>query len=119
MRFMLMHKLDESRPELFNPSPEFHARMGEYIQEVAKAGVLLAAEGLLPTSEGATRITVSGGKRTVTDGPFTETKELIAGFGLLEVRSQEEAVQWAQRFVDLFDHDIEVDVRPISEMPAP
>jgi hypothetical protein len=114
MRFMLMHKLDESIPEAFNPSPEFVAKMGAFIQEAAQAGVLLAGEGLRPTSEGATRITVSGGKKTVTDGPFTETKELIAGFALLEVRSMEEAVEWAHRFTDLFDHDVEVDVRLVA-----
>ncbi|WP_444950066.1 YciI family protein [Micromonospora ureilytica] len=120
MRYMLMHKLDETRPEVFNPSPEFMARMEGFMKEVAQAGVLLAAEGLCETSKGATRITVAGGKTTVTDGPFTETKELIAGFALLDVRSQEEAVEWGRRFTEVFADtvgDVEVDVRKVFEMP--
>ncbi|WP_406075304.1 YciI family protein [Micromonospora sp. NBC_01638] len=117
---MLMHKLDENLPEAFNPSPEFIARMEGFMKEVAQSGVLLAAEGLCETSKGATRITVSGGKITVTDGPFTETKELIAGFALLDVRSQEEAVEWGRRFADIFAEtigEVEVDVRRVFEMP--
>ncbi|MEH1165508.1 YciI family protein [Micromonospora sp. CPCC 205539] len=117
---MLMHKLDETLPGAFNPSPEFIARMESFQKEVAKAGVLLAAEGLCETSKGATRITVTGGKTTVTDGPFTETKELIAGFALLDVRSQEEAVEWGRRFADVFAEtigEVEVDVRKVFEMP--
>lgn len=114
MRFMLMHKLDETVPENFQPSAEFFARMDVLMKEAAQAGVLLAAEGLRPSTESAARITVNGGERTVTDGPFTETKELIAGFALVEVRSQEEAVEWAHRFADLFD-DVEVDVRRVAE----
>lgn len=120
MRYMLMHKLDENLPEAFNPSPEFITRMEGFMKEVAQTGVLLAAEGLCETSKGATRITVSGGKTTVTDGPFTETKELIAGFALLDVRSQEEAVEWGRRFTDIFAEtigEVEVDVRRVFEMP--
>ncbi|MFF5177643.1 YciI family protein [Micromonospora sp. NPDC000316] len=120
MRYMLMHKLDENLPEAFNPSPEFIARMEGFLKEVAQSGVLLAAEGLCETSKGATRITVTGGKTTVTDGPFTETKELIAGFALLDVRSQEEAVEWGRRFADIFAEtigEVEVDVRRVFEMP--
>lgn len=120
MRFMIMHKLDETVPGNFNPSPEFLARMNAYIQEAAQAGVLLAGEGLRPTTSGATRITLSGGKRTVIDGPFTETKELIAGFALVQVRSHDEAVEWAKRFVDVFEEtggEVEVDVRLVAEMP--
>ncbi|HEX2316243.1 MAG TPA: YciI family protein [Thermomonospora sp.] len=115
MRFMLMHKLDESRPELFRPTPEFMAAMGRFMQEATEAGVLLTGEGLRPTSEGAARITVSDGKQTVTDGPFTETKELIAGFALIQAASLEEAVKWGRRFAELFD-DVEVDVRRVAEM---
>lgn len=120
MRYMLMHKLDETQTEGFNPSPEFMARMDGFMKEVAQAGVLLAAEGLCETSKGATRITVTGGKTTVTDGPFTETKELIAGFALLDVRSHEEAVEWGRRFTEVFADtvgDVEVDVRKVFEMP--
>ncbi|MCW3839175.1 YciI family protein [Micromonospora yasonensis] len=120
MRYMLMHKLDEAVPGTFEPSPEFMKRMGAYFEEVAKAGILLAAEGLCKSSEESARITATTGKTTITDGPFTETKELIAGFGLIEVRSKEEAVEWAKRFVDVFTQsgiDVEVDVRRVSEGP--
>ncbi|PWU59484.1 hypothetical protein DLE60_16395 [Micromonospora globispora] len=121
MRYMLMHKLDESVPGTFEPTPEFQKRMGAFIQEVAQAGVLLAAEGLCKSSEEFARITATKGKTTITDGPFTETKELIAGFGLLEVRSKEEAVEWGKRYVDIFIEsgiDVEVDVRRVNEGPA-
>ncbi|KXK62199.1 hypothetical protein AWW66_09770 [Micromonospora rosaria] len=121
MRYMLMHKLDENQPGAFDPSPEFVERMGAYIEEVAKAGALLAAEGLTKSSEESARITATTGRKTtVVDGPFTETKELIAGFALLEVRSKDEAVEWAKQFVDIFvaaGIDVEVDVRRVHEMP--
>ncbi|MFU8870417.1 YciI family protein [Micromonospora sp. SL4-19] len=121
MRYMLMHKLDENLPGAFDPSPEFMTRMGAFMEEVAKSGVLLAAEGLCKSSEESARITATKGKTTITDGPFTETKELIAGFALVEVRSKEEAVEWAKRFVDIFVQtgiDVEVDVRRVSEGPG-
>src|SRR5215211_6639487 len=121
MRYMIMHKLDENVPGNFDPSPEFLARMGRFLQEAYGAGVVLAAEGLRPTSVDTSRITVSGGKTTITDGPFTETKELIAGFALVEVRSKEEAVEWAKRFTDVFIEsgtDVEIDVRPVAEAPG-
>jgi hypothetical protein len=120
MRYMMMHKLDENQPGVFNPSPEFVARMEGFMKEVAQAGILVAAEGLCPTVTDATRITVSGGTTTVTDGPFTETKELIAGFALVDVRSHEEAVEWGRRFVDVFIEtfgDVEVDIRRVYEAP--
>ncbi|GIJ79254.1 Uncharacterized conserved protein [Micromonospora phaseoli] len=118
MRFMLMHKLDENKPELWNPSPDFIARMGVFMEEAAQAGVLLAGEGLRPSSVDAGRITVTGGKSTVTDGPFTETKELIAGFALMQVRDKAEAMEWGRRFAELFAEagtDTEVDVRRVTE----
>jgi hypothetical protein len=121
MRYMLMHKLDERDPRAFNPSPAFIEKMGGFIQEAVQAGVLLAGEGLRPSTEGASRITVDNGKKTVTDGPFIETKELIAGFAILQVRSQEEALEWGRRFVDLFDGEVdylEVDVRLVAEGPG-
>ena len=113
MRFLLMHRLDESRPEAFNPSPEFIARMGEFIEEVAKAGVLITAEGVLPSATGAL-VRRAAGQRTVTDGPFTEAKEVIGGFALLQVANKAEAVQWASRFADLFE-EVEVEVRQVAE----
>ena len=122
MRYMIMHKLDENVPGAFDPSPEFVTQMGAFIEEVAKSGVLLAAEGLTKSSkDDAARITASKGKTTVIDGPFTETKELIAGFALVEVRSKEEAVEWGRRFTQVFvDNglDVEVDVRRVHEGPG-
>ncbi|AEB43108.1 MULTISPECIES: YciI family protein [Micromonospora] len=118
MRFMVMHKLDENRPELWQPDEAFMARMGAFMGEANQAGVLLAGEGLRPSSVDAGRITVTGGKATVTDGPFAETKELIAGFALLQVRDKAEAMHWAQKFTDIFiaaDIDVEVDVRRVTE----
>jgi hypothetical protein len=76
------------------------AKMGKLIEEMTKAGVLLATEGCMPSSKGA-RVRYSGGKFTVTDGPFTETKELIAGFALFEVKSKEEAIEWSRRFMEV------------------
>jgi hypothetical protein len=114
MRFMMMHKLDDSNPALWQPNPELLARFGAYMEDVTKAGVLLAAEGLLPSSGGAATITVKDGQTTVVDGPFAEAKEVIGGFGIVEVRDQAEAVEWATRFAALFDHDIEVEVRRVS-----
>ncbi|MCM0673264.1 YciI family protein [Micromonospora phytophila] len=116
---MLMHKLDENLPGAFNPDAAFMAKFGTFMQEVTQAGVLLAAEGLRPSTVDAARITVTGGKATVTDGPFTETKELIAGFALVEVRDKEEALEWAKRFADIFAQtigEVEVDVRRVTEM---
>ncbi|MEV6365806.1 hypothetical protein D7147_14745 [Micromonospora musae] len=121
MRYMLMHKLDEDQPGTFDPSPEFIERMGAFVGEAAQAGVLLAGEGLLKSSKESGRITVEKGKTTVIDGPFTETKELIAGFALMEVRDKDEAMEWARRFVDLFiadGVDVEVDVRRVNEGPV-
>jgi hypothetical protein len=86
--------------------------MGKYNEELVKAGIMLAAEGLQPTSKGA-RVKFSGGKRTVMDGPFTETKELVAGFWLWQVRSMEEAIEWLKRAP--FDGGTEVEIRPVFE----
>jgi hypothetical protein len=114
MRYLLMHRLDESRPEAWNPSPEFIARMGAFIEEIAKAGALITAEGVLPSAKGAL-VRRAAGQRTVTDGPFSEAKEVIGGFALLQVADKAEAVQWAGRFADLFD-EVEVEVRQVAEM---
>src|SRR5437667_12211651 len=97
MRFMLIIKADTNTEAGVLPSKELVAAMDEFNEKMVKAGVLLAAEGLHPSSKGA-RITFhGGGKRTVTDGPFTEAKELIAGFWLIQVKSKEEAIEWASR----------------------
>jgi hypothetical protein len=96
MRFMILVKADKNSEAGVLPSKELVAAMGKFNEEMAQAGELLAAEGLHPSSKGA-RIKVSGAKRTVTDGPFAETKELLAGFWLIQVRSKAEAIEWASR----------------------
>jgi len=96
MRFMLLVKADKNSEAGILPTEELLAEMGKYNEELAKAGVLLAGEGLQPSSKGA-RVRFSGDKRTVIDGPFTETKELIAGFWLIDVKSKEEAIEWVKR----------------------
>ncbi len=96
MRVMVMIKSDETAETGALPDPKFMAEMTRYNEELAKAGVLLAAEGLHPSSKGK-RVKFSGGKTTVIDGPFTEAKELIAGFWLWQVRSMDEAVEWVKR----------------------
>jgi hypothetical protein len=82
------------------PTAELMAKMGELMEEITRAGVLLATEGLKPSAQGA-RVSLSGGKLTVTDGPFAETKELIASYGLIQVKSKEEAVHWTRRFLEV------------------
>ena len=96
MRFMVIVKADKNSEAGVLPSHELRAEMGKFNEELAKAGVMLAGEGLQASSRGA-RVKFSGNKRTVTDGPFTETKELVAGFWLWQVRSKEEAIEWLKR----------------------
>jgi hypothetical protein len=95
MRFMMMI-YPNVKEEDYASSPEAAAAMGKYNEELTKAGVLLALDGLHPTSKGA-RVTFSGGKASVTDGPFTEAKEVIGGYWLIQVKSKEEAIEWATR----------------------
>jgi hypothetical protein len=102
------------------PSKELLAAMGKFNEEMVKAGVLLAAEGLQASSKGA-RVKFSGSKRTVTDGPFAETKELIAGFWLLQVKSKEEAIEWIKRSPAPFEGEPEIEIRQVfeaSDFPA-
>jgi hypothetical protein len=113
MRFLLVHRLDESRPDAYSPSAEVVAGVGRLMGEMTRAGVLLAAEGVLSSAKGA-KVRSSGGKRTVTDGPFTEAKEVIGGFALLQVRSRDEAIEWAARFAEVIG-DVEVEVRQVAE----
>jgi hypothetical protein len=96
------------------PSTELLAAMGNYNEQLVKAGIMLAGEGLHPSSKGA-RVRFSGDKRTVVDGPFTETKELIAGFWLWQVRSKEEAVEWVKRCPNPMMSDSEIEIRQIFE----
>jgi len=118
MRFMMLVKASEESEAGVLPSAELIAAMGAYNEQLAKAGVLLALDGLHPSSKGV-RIKFDGEKRTVTDGPFAETKELLAGFWVIQVKSKEEAVEWASRVP--FDDGAELEVRQIfeaSDFPA-
>jgi hypothetical protein len=119
MRFMMMIKADKNSEAGKLPSKELLAAMGKFNEEMVKAGVMLAGEGLQPSSKGA-RVKLSKGKRTVIDGPFTEAKELIAGFWLIQVKSKEEAIEWARRIPDSPDaapgEEGEVEIRQVFEM---
>jgi hypothetical protein len=96
MRFMMLVKASKESEAGALPSKELLAAMGQFNEELAKAGVLIAGEGLQPSSKG-TRVTFSGSKRTFTDGPFAETKELLAGFWMIDVKSKADALAWAAR----------------------
>lgn len=117
MRYLMIHKLDESLPEAWNPSPEFIEKMGAFIGEVAASGVLLAAEGVTQSSEGAI-IRKANGAISVTDGPFSEAKEVIGGFALIDVDSREQALELGRRFADLFG-EVSVEVRRVFEEQDP
>jgi hypothetical protein len=111
MRFMILIKADEKSEGGVLPSTELLTVMGKYNEELVKAGAMLAWEGLHPSSKGA-RVKFSGGKTTVIDGPFTEAKELVAGFWLWQVKSKEEAIEWLKRAP--FD-ETEVEIRQVFE----
>ena len=113
MRYLAIYRSAETGVP---PSPENMAAMGKLIEEMAKAGVLLATEGCQPSSKG-TRVRSSGGKFAVTDGPFTETKEVVGGFALFQVKSKEEAIEWTKRFLKLCG-DGESEIRELYEAPA-
>ena len=112
MRFMVLVKADENSEAGVMPSEEILTEMGKFNEELVKAGVMLAGEGLHPSSKGV-RIRFSGKERTVTDGPFAETKELIAGFWLLQVKSRDEVIEWMKRAP--FDGGTEIEVRQVFE----
>ncbi|MGO9520407.1 MAG: YciI family protein [Candidatus Korobacteraceae bacterium] len=117
MRFMIIVKTNKDSEAGVLPTEELIARMANYHEELVKAGVLLDASGLQPTSKGW-RIKYSGGKRTVIDGPFAEAKELVGGYTLIRVNSREEALAWARRFPSPFgeDADGEIEVRQLYEL---
>jgi hypothetical protein len=115
MRYMLINKADADAEAGVPPSAEQLASVEKWKDDMVRAGILLAAEGLRPTSQG-TRVSAAGGKVTVTDGPFAETKELVAGFVLIQVKSHDEAVTWATRFVDAWAADCDIEVRKVTEM---
>ena len=116
MRFMVMvmaTKESEADPP---PKPEEFAAMQKYNAELVKAGVLLAAEGLTASSKGA-RVKFSGDKRTVIDGPFAETKEVVAGFSIIQVKSMEEAIEWVKRVPNIFPNgEAEVEIRKLMDV---
>jgi hypothetical protein len=114
MRFMVIHKSNEANEAGIPPSKELIEEMGKLMEETAKSGVLLAGEGVHASSKGV-RLVFSGGKRTVIDGPFAEAKELIAGFSILEVKSKEEAIEWATRFAKVIG-DVEIEIRQVVEL---
>ncbi len=113
MRFMVIVKADKNSEAGVLPSTEILAAMGKFNEELVKAGVMLAGEGLQPSSKGA-RVRFSGGKHTVIDGPFTETKELVAGFWLWQVKSKEEAIEWVKRAP--FGGGTEIEIRQVFEV---
>jgi hypothetical protein len=113
VRFLVIHKSNEANEAGVPPSKELIEQMGKLMEESAQAGVLLAAEGVHASSKGA-RVSFSGGRRVVTDGPFAEAKELIAGFALIDVASKEEAIEWATRFAAVIG-DVEIEIRQVVE----
>ena len=114
MRVMVMVKANKDSEAGIMPKQKLLADMGKFNEDLVKAGVLLAADGLQPSSKGK-RVRFSGEKRTVIDGPFTETKELIAGFWLWQVRSMEEAVEWVKRCPSPHEGEAEIEIRQVFE----
>ena len=115
MRVMVLVKATKDSEAGLMPSTEMFAAMGKFNEELVKAGIMLAGEGLRPTSQGK-RVRFSGPRRTVVDGPFTETKELVAGFWLWKVKSMDEAVEWVKRCPNpMPGTDSEIEIRPVYE----
>jgi hypothetical protein len=114
MRVMVVVKANKDSEAGVPPSTELLTEMGKFNEELAKAGILLAAEGLHPSSKGA-RVNFSGTKRTVIDGPFSETKELIAGFWLWQVKSMQEAIEWVKRCPNPTGAEGQIEIRPVFE----
>jgi hypothetical protein len=114
MRFMVMVKADRNTEAGVMPSQELLTAMGKYNEELVNAGVLLAGEGLHPSSKGA-RVRFSGSNRTVMDGPFAETKELVAGFWIFQVKSLQEAIEWVKRCPNPLEGESEIEIRQVFE----
>lgn len=115
MRFMILIKADKDSEAGVMPDEKLMTEMGRYNEELIKAGIMLAGDGLHPSSKGA-RVRFSGSKRTVIDGPFAETKELIAGYWLWQVKSREEAIEWVKRCPNPMLGDSEIEIRQVFEM---
>jgi hypothetical protein len=114
MRFMIMVKATPDSEAGVMPSEKLLADMGKFNEELVKAGIMLAGEGLQPSSKGA-RVRFSGAKRTVIDGPFAETKELVAGFWMWNVKSKQEAIDWVKRCPNPMPGDSEIEIRQVFE----
>jgi hypothetical protein len=114
MRFMVMVRATKESEAGVMPDEKLLAAMGKYNEELVNAGIMLAGEGLQPSAKGA-RVRFSGDKRTVIDGPFAETKELIAGFWMWKVKSKEEAIEWLKRCPNPFNGDSEIELRQVFE----
>jgi len=115
MRVMVIVKATKDSEAGVMPSKELVTAMGNYNEELVKAGIMLAGDGLKPSSKGK-RVRFSGSKRTVIDGPFAETKELVAGYWIWQVRSMEEAVEWLKRCPNPMPGESEVEIRPVYEL---
>jgi len=115
MRFMVIVRATKESEAGALPDPKLLAEMGKFNEDLVKAGVMLAGEGLQPSSKGA-RVRFSGANRTVIDGPFAETKELIAGFWLWQVRSLEEAIEWVKRCPNPMEGESEIEIRQVFEL---
>ena len=115
MRFMVIVKASKESEAGARPDPQLLADMGKFNEELIKAGVVLAMDGLHPSSKGA-RVKFSGMSRTVVDGPFTEAKELVAGFWIWQVKSLEEAIEWVKRCPNPHNVDSEIEIRQVFEM---
>ncbi|MEE1803940.1 YciI family protein [Streptomyces sp. NPDC101062] len=115
-RYLSLVRIDEATAPAGGPSPELQQRMGALLEEITKAGVMLDTAGLTPTSDGV-RVRHHGGTTTVTDGPFTEAKEVIGGYALMQAKDKAEAVEWARRFVEVHEdeYDVTCEVRQIAE----
>jgi len=114
MRYLLLHRIDESAPEAWNPTPEFAEQVGAMIEDWTQKGVLITAEGVHPSAKGALVRKRSGSSTTVKDGPFAEAKEVIGGFALINAKDHAEAVHYASTYAALFD-EVEVEVRQVVE----
>ena len=114
MRFMILVKADANSEAGVLPDEKLLSEMGKYNEELVKAGIMLAGEGLQPSSKGA-RVRFSGKNRSVIDGPFSETKELIAGFWLWQCKSKEEAIEWVKRCPNPMEGESEVEIRQVFE----
>jgi hypothetical protein len=114
MKFMILVKATKDSEAGVMPSEQLLAEMGKFNEELVKAGVMLAGEGLHPSSKGA-RVRFSGAKRSVIDGPFAETKELVAGFWIWQVRSKEEAIEWVKRCPNPMPGESEIEIRQVFE----